>query len=441
METLSQTYYFDIIKDNAKTSILKDRERFSSIYKIIEDYCSDPRISKYVIISNLDKILNNEESGIDRLYEIYCENPFYHAKQLAMKFLAVGKWCKLTTKITNQEFEIEYDARKMVSIYTLELANKQNANISLTDLLSPITIGNINYMPPELEIIDIYKRLYLPNHAEEWTTLIQHETTLLSLIKTRNIEYGSNYEGEIIRRKKSNIEDIKMSILNILPNVVVLGHWAVNCINVFETKNTPESHVDKLQVISQETEKVVNYVIDFLKKENIQATYREQYVHLPKDFRIRRYTLYILKKNKEFPFMDIFNSAEFELIPFIDFKPQQDTLSTSQSSQSIQPFENNIKIANPYVLLRFAVIDLWNLKFIEKLGKIDKSAFEMKIASLFELIYKIKKSNWMKQAFGTKYIGINVNYLIAKKQETLKHMHFPYYPAMAIQAAKNRITY
>lgn len=442
-KALETTQFMTILKENAIPVILKDRNTYNDVYQVVEEYCKE---NHNLIISDIQKLLNKEDKLAFKVYEIYCENPYKHAITLTNQiYQKIGKWTQLTTVITHQEFEIYYDGRNVVKIYNLV----KGKDIKLIDLVNPVLIYDINYISPEIELIDVYKRLYLPDKCNEWKALLDIESYLFDLVKIRNESAGeiklggADIENEPpIRRDLSELENLKKIILeeyvydllNATENktnnqILLLGHWALNLIEYVSESSTGElkSHVEKLQIISPNVENDIKNIQLILQKHtDLVITHREHILHLPKDFRVKRYTLYVSSHSlKEVPFMDIFNSTEFELVPY----------------NVVKVGNKQVKIANSYVLLRFIMIDLWMLKVIDKMGKIHKKPLAAKLKALYELIYKIKnpRSDVLKRVFGVDYIGTNIDFAAAKKMERLKYKVFPYIPAIAEKYGKFRV--
>jgi hypothetical protein len=109
--------------------------------------------------------------------------------------------------------------------------------------------------------------------------------------------------------------------------------------------------------------------------------------------------------------MDIYNSGQFEMIPYIK--------------------QNHHMIGNPFVLFRFIMIDLWVIRIIHKMNLIDKKFLKTKIRNLFNLMKQIKQMKWKSWIFGTQYLGVFQDYHTSKRIEMVgKEFSLPYYPAV-----------
>jgi hypothetical protein len=196
-------------------------------------------------------------------------------------------------------------------------------------------------------------------------------------------------------------------------DICLIGSWAYDWL-----KNEGKICVnrEKIQIISKlQVESISVSIEKFVKPmTNFQITYKEQQLNIPKDFRTKRYTFYINIETErgivEKPFLDLFNSAEFEIIPFAIF--------------------NGICIGDKYVILRFLYIDLWILRLIYALGIITNDIINMKIDHYWFLINEFR-GNYGDKLKTTNFFGIYRNYLVDKKQENLKGKKYtPYIPSI-----------
>ena len=81
---------------------------------------------------------------------------------------------------------------------------------------------------------------------------------------------------------------------------------------------------------------------------------KEQSLKITNDDRILRNTIYITNTNaskSEKAIIDIFNSASYELIPYNKL-----SVYSGSKKQSI------VNIGNPYVIMRFLLIDYWTIR-------------------------------------------------------------------------------
>jgi hypothetical protein len=415
-DDLLNSNFYQITEEKAIGRVEKLDYKYKKFYEDVEEYCK----GKDIIISNLNKLLNIPKELKFR-YNLYCEQPFRHARDIADFLYSKGcKYVKMKTIITYEEFDIEYSFLVLVKIYSLRLMR----GISLETLISPVKLDSILYMPPEIEIIEIYKRLYLPNFHAEWKNLLMKEELLYNLIKKR-VERGIIAGEDKKEREDVNIETLKYLILTGFvsrSNFVLIGEWAVNISDYVVSGGQLgiKYSQEKIQLISQNNiNDNINALTIFLRGyTDYQISARQHDLHIT-DFRIRRYTVYINiphEKYPEIPFLDIFNCGNFELIPYREINVANQYL---------------FQIGNAFVLLRFLMIDLWTLKIVKRLNQISESSFRRKSKRIMFSVEYIKRSNIMEDIFGETYAGIDVDYEISKKKEYIgEKKHKPYYPIL-----------
>jgi hypothetical protein len=272
------------------------------------------------------------------------------------------------------------------------------------------------------------------------------------------------FGGKQSPQDKTDFQYLKYLVLSefcckFIKDYVVIGHWALHVIEASKDPNSKmSSSVEKLQVITSiYIKRSIEDVTNFLKKyTNSKISSRRQDLHIPKDFRTSRYTIYISVDGKDKAFMDIFDCGTFELVPYIPFSLKTTYAGVKKDSQfnrgrgraHSRNRGNNrdrsrsrsrsgggdefiIKVGNPYVLLRFLVIDLWIIRMIHEMGHLTNDMLKVKTKYIMFVIDKIKNPELgiHDKVFGSSYVGIYKDYDISKKVNNLKgKMFYPYYP-------------
>ena len=421
---LCDTDFNDRVNKNAEILIKKDRMKFLEVYKVVENYCKDTNI----VLSDIEKLTNENKTNFK--YELYCESAYKHANNLAnLIHKNVGEWVKLKTIVEYQEFIIEYDMRPLICIYNL----KNVKNVTLHNLILPVKIDDIFYMSPEMEIIEIYHKLYSPNFADEWENLIHHEIKLYSMIEKR-ISKGI-FGGKKPKKDIPDLKYLKYLVLSefcgeFVKNYTVIGQWALDLIEKGKNSRLKLGSVEKLQLItSTDVDKSIEDITNFLKMHtNNKIIYQKQDLRIPNDFRTNRYTIYIEigrgSKIKKKAIIDIFDCGTFELIPYVP-------VSVVRSNKSNKSKDFVVRVGNPFVLLRFLMIDIWIIRVINKLGFLNDRASQNKTKYILSTVKKIKSSDmlFINNAFGVDYVGVYKDYFISKKINNLSGKAFyPYYP-------------
>ena len=391
------------LEGRALPAIQKDRNIYKPIRNTVLQFCKE----NPVYVSNPDALVGKKEES--ETFSIYCDNPYKYCTKLTnLLYKNHTKYIVMNTLAKHEMMEIFINARKVVSMYII----KPEKNINVSDLILPVKIKDVNYISPELELISLYGDLYNPSKAAEWENLLKLEEPLLKQVYDRIGILGGKCTDCKVKRT-NDINTLKQLIFtHFIPKkmYVLLGIWALDVYNSKESKST-----EKIQVISKRSiEDDLQDLIDFLGQyTDFAVTYRKKNIMIHKDFRMHKFIIYIrypkLGKTTQKPIMDIYNNAQFELIPYIE--------------------KSGYMLANIFVLSRFIMIDLWVIRIIHKMNLIQKEFLKTKIRNLFDLMKQIKKIDSV--IFGTQYLGEFQDYSIAKKLEMMeKNFSLPYYPSV-----------
>lgn len=445
----------------------KERNNHKKVYEIIETYAknNDVFISNQYQVSGLDHHIG---SLSDFHYAIYCSRPLEHANRLINLIYTeldndpmIGL-LNMTTAIKNEEFAIIHDTRFIVRIYAVQRNRPKGKSIDISKLIKPKIIKGIKYLPPEIELIEVYNALssgcdfgvrnvdilleFEKRMSEEVLKTIGGDIKLLSKkIKgggddsdsndsndnendneddsndsdsndNKNTNDKSNKSPSCYERKKDEIEILKLLIIkDFLANrkdMMFLGPMAVEWVEKgieFCPKN------ERIQLISTLTpEQIKSELEDYLKSvgKSGQLSMSEPLdLLIPKDFRTRR-TVFSMSIRTDFgikekPFLEYFNTAMFD--PVSAFLKDQ------------------IWVANKFAMLRFLFVDAWVAKFIHSLGKIDDRTYVNKQKRTMDLIKRC--NNWDFLVEGI--MGTYYEYTISKKEQRIgqEKFYLPYYPA------------
>ena len=261
----------------------------------------------------------------------------------------------------------------------------------------------------------------------DWKDLIEIEPLLIKNAKSKDYDSNKNIKGGTLENNKKyskfkNIETLKyIIILKILSKLdyILIGSWAINLIEMGLQGGNIKQSYEKIQLITQDSieitfqtlkDKIKGFFPDYL----YEISYKEHNLCLPKEYRATRYTVYIKIPCsnegecpiKEKPIIDIFINGTYELIPWI-------SANRFLKRKNIY-YPKHIKIGNPYVLLRFLLIDLWIIRILFIKGIMLKNTYEIKIKKIWIMILKIRNKNKLcgiiNKAFGLdNYIGIYSN--------------------------------
>lgn len=455
------------LRDKAKPIIEQDRNEYKKIYDVITAYVAD----KQLFISNAWQITGLDykcESLADYHYDIYCSRPLEHANRLTnsiYKSLEADnipdqnkELLVMNTVSKNEEFTIMYNGRFMAKIYALQKDRPKGQSLDISKLIKPYLYRKTRYLPPDIEIIEVYQKIY---NGDVNALIFERKLIEMIHLEEKRIKGGSeevnlaSEEDEIpydagcktcgsifggsdiipdipdiphseflddiknipktcYERKKDELEMIKIGVLRDFltsrKDCVLIGALAVDWLNL--GKNICPKF-DRLQIISTTPAvKLQNELAMFLRAlgKNYEINMGESLdLLIPKDFRTKKIIFSISIKTdlgiKEKAFIEYFNSTEFEIIPC--------------------QLHLDILIAARPVLLRFLFIDLWISKFIFGLKKMDMLNFTKKTERLWGLIHDcLKMKDKVDGVLGEYY-----DYTVKKREKLLERDTFfaPYF--------------
>jgi len=416
------TNFVKEIQSEAHNKIIKMEQKSirPTVVKLALEYAAEHKL----LISNIDKLLlwykkaNNPSVELDQptLFtpiQLYCIMPHQHSIEL-FNFLKsqLESPTKLVTKLINNEYRIQCDFFEAVQINRLigkPSADTENIPQYIDPIIMPYSQPNrptmqLYYFPPEIEIIEVYHKLYLPNMCSEWKTVLPVESELYNAVISRTEKIG----GKIKHRNRTNCNiPINITTLRSLifekfvtRDYIVVGSWAT-------IELTDQPQLSKLQIISKnKIEDDIAALSQFLKLyTEYGITWNEHNMHIPQDFRVHRITVHVQYPTcdggiKEKPLLDIFNSAQFELIPYINM--------------------SNNSIGNYWVLLRFLMIDLLVIRLIWRLGRIDEKVKNRHLNDIFTVMGNIRNNEILTNTvFGADYYGVHIDQIVARNLEQL----------------------
>lgn len=385
--------YLDKIWNDVENKIYAERLNYIKIYEIIEGYISEfnKESSKSSIMiggtMGINLLLQKERTIDDFEYELYAEDAFLHANNLINKIDASFTNIKnkedkeknreknimfLKTTIPNIKYQIIIDLRVIITIFKLI----ENAY----DLILPMKFKtfdkkhDILVVSPEILLIDIYRTLYSPNQASDWEKSLNNEVKLFKHLKNRlsfETEKKGSSENQITQNDRKLIElNILKQFITNNKNVILIGEHALKVI-IGTEKTTPVIQIISQNIIEDdfiEIEKIIKSTY----KRNLLVTKLTRELNIMKDFRIRRTTIKIGDKSSQKDIIYIYNSGQYDLLPF-------NTATDDETKKFIQ-------IGNPFVLLRFLLIDFWMVRWIKYISGIDESFAEQRLSSILNKI-------------------------------------------------------
>jgi hypothetical protein len=431
-KAILDTDFYDTVLETAKKTVInKDREEYKDLFDLcISMIRDDPKI----IVSDKNILLGDKKDFLENL-TIYTT----HTRRTTTKLTnsihkMIGKLVQMREVIPNKEYEILYNMRSVIKVHLII----RYKNISLMNLFRPISSGGLILFPPEIELMDTYHKLYLPNYYTEWPKLLQYEQELWKLVNSRKLTIsGGSIEKNTVQncntckdKRKTDIGNLKLLFLNFLNNekYVIIGNWGHNLLHHSKKNKTNISSNEKIQIISennieQDYANIISYLASFT---NYGIFYKKKQLYIPKDNRLFKHTLYIkyptFKSGSmiEKPFLDIYNCGSYELTPYTP----------------IIYNKMSFNVGNLSVQMRFLLMDLWILRLLMHLKVVNKEQMKSKGGEIFKQMNELKKI--LKITHADKYVGINFDEKVFQKIEISERQirRSTYYPELSIKEDK-----
>jgi len=396
-------------------SMVNDRMLFAPYFEAAEAFCIE---NKVIIGGQVGiNLLLGIPKHLDTFYwELYAKNTFSTSKQLAdilynVKAVPIDSTTvELQTNIKHREFTLRVNTRSLFKIYALD----QYRQLDLGELLRPslrpgyFTSQEMLVVPALMQLIDVYHQLYSPDKNANWEKLLEFEDGLFGLFD-ESITGGFKQNNKYNQTNKHNTTVPRDKLISKLGANVFIGDYSME---------NPDANKSRLQIISADPIETIARTTESIIP---NITFVKYALNILGDFQLTKHTIYQNSNGKQIPLFDVFNSTQYEMVPFWNHK-------------------DKYKVGNPWVILRFQLIDIWVLKIINLLStnndipaRINKLYKNFRVTR--ESARGILAADPKKMFQLDKYAGIYMNEAIAKKKLiTEQGVRIPeYYPAKASQ--------
>jgi hypothetical protein len=396
---LTGKWHSDLIA-NTNTIINSVYAKYQPYYDFILEF-----IKKNQHLVSCAELLLGEPTPLDKPLHIFVLDPGVVAseifKLLCKKF---GREFVLQIEVTDKHYSVSHIAKMYIRISGIE----QYKNKSLIDYLMPVAVSGLVVLPPILELIDIYKKIYNPEYADEWSKLIAQAITIRD-ITDRNITDSlqaltaggadiSTTKGDDAPETCTDCKESEDTIMNELrADVIKFINTYPDYLHIYA------DHAGTLSIISKNSIEVdfkrINEYLDNHSNYNFTIIFKQKKLFIGKDQRIEKHSLYVMKaRGKLFgatnvAFLDIYNNSSYELIPYIEHNKQ--------------------RVSHKLVQIRFYYIEIWNIVAAYHLGLLQAERFKKLIPDIMAQIARLQ-IDW--NDIPKQFIGIYVNEFRAYKQ-------------------------
>ena len=307
-------------------AVTSDRRRFVPFFEAAERYIS----SHGLIVGGKTAtllLLNHPLDPENFFYELYSSNALDDARALTGIFYeldpeGLGHYANMVTGVPRKEFSINVNERTLFRVKALEIHRGAHAADIIVPSTRPAFFARgpagepltMRCMGPEIQLIEIYTALTNPARAGEWAALLRVEESLRNMfageVRDKIKEVGGG-GGAATESSTSDLIAVLTKEYSPRSGHVVVGAHAIRA--------SGARRQARIQIVTSNTfaeeERVVQRIASRLGF-NVQSTSNDPKV--PSDDRLRRMTMYIIRPGaRREPFLDVYNSGEYELVPFV----------------------------------------------------------------------------------------------------------------------------
>jgi len=398
---LINTNYLTILNDNFDKYLIVERSKYNKIIQSIITYVNENSL----VISSPESLVVTNDLTNDPLI-IYSFKPSIDSKNITNLIYKLNKndkeseYTQLRTVIENVSYNINYNFRHLCTVRKI---NKlPNENISI---FTPEIKNGISYLPSEIELIEVYKKIYNLEYYCDLEKNLLLENKLFKIVKQR---YSKGVFGGFKLNNIDYLGVIKNKLINNLfsKDLVLIGDWAIDYLGGTGNDSYGKSvNLNKISAISNiNPVKLLNQMNNLISNiTDVKISLKRNNVIVPTDSNIEIYSYYI-KNSKNKHILELYK-INYELIPYKKIK--------------------NINIGSKWVILRFLFIEFWIFRVLYYNNFINKNIYLKKINTLWKNINIAKSSN----NDGDLYLGTYIpnNTLIKIKN---KKLFQPYYPSI-----------
>jgi len=335
----------NLAEDAAKFVLENDRLLYRPFFIAAEEFCA----ANGIIIGGqigIDLLARRPLTKDSFMYDLYSVSPFSHARQLTETLSRVesvhvpAETASLQTWVKHREFTISINARMFFRILAIEKYRGESLEKLLAGPAVPgyFVPNDLTCVSAEVQLIEIYRTLSTPARVSQWSQALKNEAALITFGASKN-----DGKHDFTQGKRINwLIVLEKLFSNPSPTNIIIGDHALASLGIVTDSS-------RLQFISSDDvgdlHRAISRLVDVFQP-RARVTYVKYHVGIPTDFRIIKYTFYAMigRDNKQLAIADVYNSSQYDLIPFI--------------------IAAGHPIGHPWVLLRFLFIDLWLMKMI-----------------------------------------------------------------------------
>jgi hypothetical protein len=426
----------DKVVDNLVSSaiqiIKKSREIYNPFFLIVEDFILENKLIIGGKYANL-LILNNTDKEINKIYDIYTEEPKNDAIELANRLFnydpnGIARYTTVFPKLPNNIYQISLNGYIICNIYNIPIYKGiQIEKLITCQFINSIKNKKLLCMGNYIQLINLYKNINNPSNVANWEQNLNEEINIRK-------KYLEDINEHMI--KKNNIVSNKYNKYNMAPNSkyidlkfiydkficnsnrVLIGDAATY---ILKHKQSKYEYLKKfrLQLITiNNLEEDGKELVKLGKDHNIEIFWMISQPKYIEDLDLRRLTAKIKINGKQKTILDIFNYGEYNIIG--------------------HHIHHNIKYGSIFILMIFTLFEKWIFQLLHELKSITDNEIKIMLANNYNnyllLSNKLEKL-WNEEKLidyinDIEYIGTYKDIHITMRRKSAKILtHFSrYYP-------------
>jgi hypothetical protein len=289
----------------------------------------------------------------------------------------LGHYTTVLTKIANYLLTVVVDGRDLFIVTSLPV----HRGVRMADVIIPSERPaqfakdgdgaplRLLCTGPEIQLMGVYAALCNPAKAASWESLLGTEASLRRLfiqeIQTKFTTAVARMGGAH-NAATSRVYTLFRDKYATGPGRVVIGSAGIALLT-----GKSVSGEERLQVITAgRLEGDAEEVIALAKTVGIEATFRIEDPKVPTDHRLRRMTVYIIVGRRRSPILDVYNSAAFDIVPYVLIEPTARGRRRRAKDSATSKPPAALKIGTPFVLMRHCLVDIWSIQVLMRMGAI-----------------------------------------------------------------------
>lgn len=364
-------------------------------------------------------------------YELYSAAPVDDARALTQKLYALdpdglGHYAAMLTRVPGKELVVSLAGRDLVVVRGLAT----HKGVRVIDLVLPSTrpgqfvaaekrnfgndFGSQGLSPPprllcfgpELSLMAVVAALCDPSRAADWPPLLTTEAKLRSFYlaehHARTAEFlkklggrrgrskeGGAFKARLVAALVESLAGIDVRADAAEPRVLVGGFSPASPGARPKAPGALPIFLGRIQLVtpnkmSAEAAAIQSIAARVLAEAGARGASVQTLVHnpaIPTEARLRRLTVYLQVGAAREPIADVFNAAEYGLVPFA---PVRISLAARNGPGLAAGPPIQVRLGTPFAQMRFQLINIWTMRLQAKLGAIAPEFAKTVTASMLQ---------------------------------------------------------